>query len=214
MRWAPFCGLNSCALCGVDPQLQLLALAGAAGGVEAGHQLVARLGDVGGARVGGQLLQLPRTGPGALDAEIGQLLGPQPIEHVDHHREGQALGPAGRRRPGQPPSAPGSGRIPADQVRGRRLPWSSARTSAGRGRSPIGVRMTTGQLNRWALNQWWKIHAGDQEPGVAFVGVTGDQVGEGLAVAADRCLERPRASVSHSGALREVVADAAAAPGG
>jgi hypothetical protein len=30
-------------------------------------------------------------------------------------------------------------------------------------------------------------YAADQQPGVAFVGVTGDQVGEGLAVAADRC---------------------------
>jgi hypothetical protein len=30
-------------------------------------------------------------------------------------------------------------------------------------------------------------YAGDQQPGVGFVGVTGDQVGEGLAVAADRC---------------------------
>jgi hypothetical protein len=31
------------------------------------------------------------------------------------------------------------------------------------------------------------LYAGDQQPDVAFIGVTGDQVGEGLAVAADRC---------------------------
>ena len=74
--------------------------------------------------------------------------------------------------------------------------------------------MTTGQPNRWALNQWWKLcMLVTSSRGVAFVGVTGDQVGEGLAVAADRCLKRPRASVSHLGTLREVVADATAAPG-
>jgi hypothetical protein len=74
--------------------------------------------------------------------------------------------------------------------------------------------MTTGQPNRWALNQWWKL----------CMLVTSSRVSPSLAGRATRsargllsrriaALKRPGASVSHLGALREVVADAAAAPG-
>jgi hypothetical protein len=48
--------------------------------------------------------------------------------------------------------------------------------------------MTTDQLNPLGPQPVVEaLYAGDQQPGVALVGVTGDQVGEGLAVAADRC---------------------------
>jgi hypothetical protein len=72
---------------------ELLALAGPAGRVEAGDHLVAAAGGVAGAGVGGQLLQLLGGGPGALEAEVGVLVGPQRLQHVHGRLEGEALAP-------------------------------------------------------------------------------------------------------------------------
>jgi hypothetical protein len=91
-------------------------------------------------------------------------------------------------------------------------PWST-RLAPPIPRTP-DLGTTTGQLN--PLDPQPVVegsYAGDQQPGVAFVGVTGDQVGEGACCSGGSL---PQAATGFGlpnlGALREVVADAAAAP--
>jgi hypothetical protein len=60
------------------------------GGVEPGDHLVAAR-CVAGAGVGGQLLQLLGGGAGALEPEVGVLVGPQRLQHVHHRREDETV---------------------------------------------------------------------------------------------------------------------------